>query len=45
MYRVYNTGMDNLKATMKNSGDRIMTSGTENQFKIPSTEGMTKDKC
>ena len=45
MYNVYNTYANNLKKTMKNSGDRIMTSGTQNQFKIPKNEGMTKDKC
>jgi hypothetical protein len=45
MYNVYNTGMNNLKKTMKKSGDRTMTSGTERQFKIPKNEGMTTDKC
>lgn len=45
MYKVYNPEVNTLKATMKRSGDRTMTSGTENQFKIPTQEGMTKDNC
>lgn len=45
MYKVYNNYADGLKSIMKNSGDRIMTSGTENQFKVSEQEKMTKDKC
>lgn len=45
MYKVYNNYADGIKPVMKNSGDRIMTSGCENQFKVKGQEKMTKDKC
>ena len=42
MYTKYNPQLDSMKFTKKTSGDRTMTSGTENQLKFPK---MAKNKA